>query len=103
MASLYVNRLRNNHDEVKVLMNDMGIDTLALNETKLDSSYDHDFTEIAGYIQKRLDRSSFGAGVSIFVRETIRFLIRNDIHSENLEMLCVEVQPPKCQPFFIIC
>ena len=82
-------------------MNDMGIDISALNETKLDSSYDHDFTEIAGYSQKRLDRSCFGGGVSIYVRETIRFLIRNDIPSENLEMLCVEVQPPKCQPFLL--
>ena len=84
-------------------MNDMGIDILALNETKLDSSYNHDFTEIAGYSQKRLDRSCFGWGVSVYVRETITFLIRNDIPSENLEMLCVEVQPPKCQPFLIIC
>ena len=41
--------------------------------------------------------------VSIYVKETIRFLIRNDIPSENFEMLCVEVQPPKCKPFLIIC
>ena len=55
LASLNVNGLRNNLDEVKVLMNAMKIDILALNETKLDSSFNHDSTEIAGYNQQRLD------------------------------------------------
>ena len=68
MTSLNVNGLKNNLDEVKVLMNNMGIDILALNETKLDSSNNHDFIEIAGYSQKRLDRSCFGGGVSIYLR-----------------------------------
>ena len=77
MASLNVNGFRSNPDEFKVLMNEMDIDLLALNETKLDSSFSNDSTEIAGYNQQRLDRSCFGRGVSIYVRETIRVLIRN--------------------------
>ena len=39
MASLNVNGLRNDLDEVKVLINDMRIDFLAQNETQLDSSF----------------------------------------------------------------
>ena len=73
MISLSGNGLRNNLDEVEVLMNDMGIDILALNETKLDRLFKHNFTEIAVCNQQRLDRSCFGVGVSIYARETIRF------------------------------
>ena len=64
MASLNVNGHRNNPAEVKAPMNDMRIDILALNETKLDSSFNHDSTEIAGYNQQWTDKSCFGSGVS---------------------------------------
>ena len=55
--------------------------------------------KIAGYNQQRLDRSCSGGGVSIYVKETMRLLIRNDIPSEKLEMLSVEVQPSNGIPF----
>ena len=58
-------------------------------------------TEIAGYNQQRLDKFCFGGVVSIYARETIRFLIRNDSPSENLEMLYVEAQPSNCRPFLL--
>ena len=80
-------------------MNDMGIDILALNETKLDSSIDQNITEIAGYNQQRLDRSRFRGGVSIYVRDTIKFHARNDILNDNLEILCIEVHPPNSKAY----
>ena len=65
MASLNVNGLRGHLDQVKILINDMGIDILALNETTLGCSIDQNITEIAGYNQQRLDKSRFGGGVTI--------------------------------------
>ena len=64
MASLNVNGPRNSLDEVKIPINDIRIDILALNETKLDNSFTHDSTEIAGYNQQWTDRSCFGGGFS---------------------------------------
>ena len=54
-------------------MNGLDIDTLALNETKLDCSMHQQITEISGYSQQRLDRSHFGGGVSIYVRNSIKY------------------------------
>ena len=39
IASLNVNGLRGNLDEIQVLINNLGIHILALNETKLDPNY----------------------------------------------------------------
>ena len=97
-----VNGLRSHLDEVKVLVNNMGIDVLALNETKLDHSITQQITEITGYKQLRLDRSRSGGGISIYVRDTLKFLIRNDIPDENIELLCIEIKPLKCKPFLFI-
>ena len=102
MASLNINGLRSHLDEIKVLMHDMKIDILALNETKLDSSIDQQITHISGYSQQRLDRSRFGGGISIYVRNTITFIHRKDVPLEDLELLCIEVQPPKCRPFLVL-
>ena len=65
MASLNIDGLRTHQDELKLLMNDLDIDILALNETKLDSSMHQQITEISDYSLLRLDRSRFGGGVSI--------------------------------------
>ena len=102
VASLNVNGLRFHSDELELLMNNLDIDILALNETKLDSSMHQQITEISGYSQQRLDRSCFGGGVSMYVRNSIIYTSRYDIPHENLEMLCIDVLLPKCRPFFIV-
>ena len=50
----------------------------------------------------RLDRSRSGGGISLYVRETLKFLIRNDIPGEGIELLCIEIQPLKCKPFLFL-
>ena len=87
MASLNVNGLRRHLDEINCLVKIMGIDILALNETKLDHSIEKQLTEITGYKQLGLDRSSIDGGVSIYVRDTLKFQIRNDIPDESIELL----------------
>ena len=99
MASLKINGLRTHLDELKLLMNDLDIDILALNETKVDSSMHQQITEISDYSQLSLDRSRFGGGVSIYVRNSIKYTSRYDIPHEYLEILCIEVQLSKCMPF----
>ena len=62
MASLNVNGLRSHFDEINALVKSMGIDILALNETKLDHLIEQQLTEVTGYKQLRLDRSRSGGG-----------------------------------------
>ena len=54
MASLNINGLRSHIDEIKLLLDQLEIDILALNETKLDNSIDCQIT----YIGTSLYRSS---------------------------------------------
>ena len=91
IASLNFNGLRSHHDEIKLLLNDKGIQILVLNETKLDGSLPIDLTEISGYQQQRLDRTCNGGGVSLYVREPIKMTPRLEVPSEGLELLCVEI------------
>ena len=102
MVSLNVIGLRSHLDETQVLMHDMKIDISSINETRLDSSIDQQITDISVYSQQRLDRSRFGWRISIYVRNTITFIHRTDIPLEDLELLCIEVQPPKYRPFLVL-
>ena len=102
MVPLNVNGLRSHLDEIKFLVKSMGIDILALNETKLDHSIEKQLTEITGYKQLRLDRSRSGGEIPIYVRDTLKFQIRNDIPDESIELLCIEIQPLKCTPFLFV-
>ena len=102
IASLNINGLRGHHDEIKLLLNDQGIHILALNETKLDASMPKELTEIPGYQQKRLDRTCNGGGVALYVRDSIKMTPRDDVPSEGLELLCVEISPPKSKPFLVV-
>ena len=100
VASLNINGLRSHIDEIELLLNDLDIDILALNETKLDDSINRQITEIAK--QVRLDRSRQGGGVSLYVRDSIEYILRNDIPNSNLELLFIEVQPYKSKPLLLI-
>ena len=54
-------------------MGTQDVHILALNETKVDPGYPCELTAIAGYQEEGLERSVRGGGVSICVRESIRF------------------------------
>ncbi|MEN8446458.1 MAG: endonuclease/exonuclease/phosphatase family protein, partial [Cyanobacteria bacterium J06555_13] len=102
IASLNVNGLRSHLDEVKLLLKDLGIHILALNETKLPHNYPKDLTCLSGYQQERLDRTSGGGGVSIYIRESINYKSRTDIPADDLEIICIEVEPPKSKSFLVL-
>ena len=79
MAPLNITGLRSHLDEINALVKSMGIDILALNETKLDHLIEQQLTEVTEYKQLRLDRSRSGGAISLCVRDTLMVLIRNDI------------------------
>ena len=101
-AFLNVNGLGSHLDEVQLLLKDLGIHILALNEAKLDSSIPKELTEISGFQQKCLDRSRDGGVVSLYVRDTFKMAARDDIPADGLELLCIEISPPKSKPSLVV-
>ena len=75
---------------------------MALNETKIDPGYPCELAAIAGYHKERLERSTRGGGVSIYVRDSIRFNRRMDVPIEDLELICIEIFPQKCNSFLVL-
>ena len=65
MAFFNINGLRSHIDEIKLLLNELEINILALNETKLDDSINRQITDIARVKQVRLDRSRQGGSASL--------------------------------------
>ncbi len=102
IASLNVNGLRGHFDEIQMLLKNLDIHIFALNETKLDKSYPNELTEITGYQQERLERNCNGGGVSIYVKDTIKYKVRSDVPIDGLELICIEIEPPKSKPFLVL-
>ena len=73
IASLNANGKRGHFHEIKFLLIQFKIHILALNETKIDPLYLTELTCIPGYEQVRLERSTHGGGVAIYIKVIIRF------------------------------
>ena len=102
LASLNINGLRSHFLEVQQLIRSQGIHLLALNETKLDPNYPKDLTNIPGYQQERRDRARNGGGVSIYVRDTIKYKLRSEVPTDDLEIICIGINPSKGKSFLIL-
>eukprot|EP00794_Sanderia_malayensis_P016541 gene16541-18216_t len=102
IASLNINGLRSHLDEVRLLIRDLGIHILALNETKLNTESPKELTSVAGYQQERLERTCNGGGVSIYIRDSIKYKRRLDVPIDDLEIICIEVNPPKSKSFLVL-
>ena len=102
IASLNVNSLRRNFDEIQNILSNLGIHVLALNETKLDDNHLKELTGILGYQQVRFDRTRNGGGVSIYIRESIKSRTRSDVPKNDIELICIEIEPPKSKPFLVL-
>ena len=50
----------------------------------------------------RLDRTCHGGGISIYIRDSVNFKPRDDIPADGLELICIEIEPPKSKPFLVI-
>ena len=102
LASLNVNGLLSHLDEIKLLIRSLDVHVLALNEIKLDSNYPEEITSIPGYHQERQDRTSHGGGVSIYIRDSIIYKLLSDVPIIDLEIICVEINPPKSKSFLVL-
>ena len=102
LASLNVNRLRSHLDDIKKLVMSLDVHALAPNKTKLDSNYPKELTSIPGYHQERLDRTAHGRGISVYIGDSLKYTLRSDVPVDELEIICVENNPPKNKPFLVL-
>ena len=90
-------------DEIEVLWNGNRIDILAVNKTKLDKSILDSYITTENYSEPvRCDRNRHGAGVAVFVKESISYSVRIDLPIGDLEIVCIEVKPKCSSPFVIL-
>ena len=104
IASLNVNSLLLHIDEIRILVKELGIQILAINETKLDNTIDDNLVDIDGYTIKRCDRDRNGGGVAVYLKDTLlgKYTLREDVPKSFLELLCVEVKPVRAAPFLVM-
>ena len=102
IASLNINGLRSHLDEVQLLIRSLGIHILALNETKLDPHYPQRVDQSSWLPTRTPDRTCSGGGVSIYIRDSIKYKLRSDVPVDDLETICIEVDPPKSKPFLVL-
>ena len=78
------------------------IHILALNETKLDPQYPKELAAIAGYYLERFHKTCNGGGVSLYIRDSLKFKLRDEISTDNLELIYVEIQTSESKPYLTV-
>ena len=76
-------------------------DIITLNETRLDCSVLNGEIEIPGYDIVRRDRNRSGGGVAMYIRSHIPYIVRKDLMTDSLELICVEIKKLKSKPLLI--
>ena len=81
------------------------IDILSINETKLDFTIDDSELYLPGFEIIRKDRKingRNGGGVCFYVRSNLNHKTREDLNTENLERLTLEITRPWSRPFLVV-
>ena len=106
IACLNINSLIAHVDQLRTYVHSLGsnIDVLAINETNLDSSITNDNIQISGFDVVRRDRQLHdrnGDGVCMYVKSKLNFEIREDLVSNDLELLFIQISNPRSKPFLV--
>ena len=105
IGHLNVQGLGNKFDEIKLLLNSnhTQIQILGLSETKLNNIHPSTFFEVNCYQKPfRRDRQeNNGGGLLIYVKNEVNCKRREDLESEQLECIWLEVNPVKSKSFLV--
>ena len=44
-----------------------------------------------------------GGGIFIYIKDSIRYKLRSDVPVDDLEVICIEVEPPKSKKQTVSC
>ena len=102
ISSVNVNCLIRHLEDLKLLLAEKGIHILAINDTTLDNSVGNEIISVEGFTLRRNDRNQHGGVVAMYIKEGIKYIVRGDLPIHNLELICIEVQPLRSEPFNIV-
>ena len=94
IASLNVNSLLKHFDEIMHLLFKFPFDIFAINESKIDDSITDGEISIPGFNLIRKDRNRTGGGVVLYIKESLSYIVSNELVPDRLEMLCAEIIRP---------
>ena len=89
-------------DQLRTILLNKPCHILSINETRLSENIDDGFVKINGYDIFRADRNRAGGGVALYVKTAINANLRQDLVSDDLEVICLEIKRAKSKPFFVI-
>ena len=87
--------------ELKIIAERSRAAAISVTETWLDSSVTDQEIALENYCVIRKDRNRNGGGVCKYIRSEIAFSIKNDISSEQDEILWTELYLPKTKPIIV--
>ena len=76
-------------------------DIICLNETFCDSSVSDEEISLPEYTIVRRDRNRHGGGVAMYIRNNLTFIRRNDLETDDVECLWIELKCKQRQPVLI--
>ena len=82
-------------DELRVFMQEQKFDILSINQTRLGNTIHNNEIEIKGYDLIRKDRNPNGGGVAIYVSSITPYTTCNDLLTNDVEAICLEIKKPK--------
>ena len=115
IALLNIRSLYPKIDQLKYFLKQHPLDFLCINETWLNDTIGNADIKIDGYNIVRRDRKiktsstesnkppkkSYGGGVLIYVKDNYSYKVRNDLVTDDIECLWIEVKIPGSNPFLI--
>ena len=90
IASLNINSLPNKFEEIKEWLGSNLFDILAIQETKIDSTFPNSQFNVEGYKLFRHDRAKGGGGIVVFVRDNISAICKRHT-STSVELLLFDM------------
>ena len=87
--------------ELKIIASEIKPSIFGISESWLDDSVTNREIEIPGFSVIRNDRNRDGGGVCIYVKSSLAFNQRVDLHDPKLEAVWVEILLPMSKPFII--
>ena len=103
IASYNIVSLRKQKNELDTLINELNLDVIGLNETRLERSIPNSVANVNEYKIHRKERNAAGVGVAIYVREALPHSHRINISDSDLEIVCIEVMPKHAKNFITLC
>ena len=89
-------------EELKIFLQQIPFEILSLNETRLDDTIENNTVRIPGYNIIRRDRNRRGGGVAILVKNNYSYIVRNDLLTNDLEAICIELTLRVSRPILIL-